>query len=164
MKSMHRPLPAAMMAVALLALGCDAAPPPATTQAGPQPQSLPTTSITVNGTPLTLQIADTEATREIGLMHTHQMPADHGMIFVFPGEGELGFWMKNTPIDLDIVYADHTGRVMSVKTMKAFDLTNIPSDGAASYAIELNAGVAAKLNLVAGQHVEVPATLLKNAK
>lgn len=160
----RRPLPAAVLTFALLAVGCDAAPPATTQAAGPQPQSLPTIPLTINGTTLTIQVADTEPTREIGLMYTHQMPADHGMIFVFPGESELGFWMKNTPIDLDIVYVDHAGKVVSVKTMKAYDLSNVASDGAASYAIELNAGIAAKLKIVAGQQIDLPATLLKNAK
>ena len=68
------------------------------------------------------------------------MPADHGMIFVFRDESPRAFWMKNTLIPLDILYLDATGRVVSVKQMKPHDLTRVPSDGPAMYAIELNAG------------------------
>lgn len=151
----------------LLAVACIAEPPttaPATRPTGPQPQSLPTTQVTINGTALTLQVADDDAKREKGLMYTTQMPADHGMIFVFPLQLELSFWMRNTPIDLDIIYLDRDRKVVSVKTMKAHDESTVSSDGPSTYAIELNAGEAAKLKVVAGQIIDLPASLAKDAK
>lgn len=152
-------------ALALLALvsGCDAAP-PATSPAGPQPQNLPTIDLKINGQAFKLQVADDEGKRQTGLMYVKSMPADHGMIFVFPSERPLGFWMKNTPIDLDIIYVDHDGRVVSVKTMYAYDTSDVPSDGPATYAIELNAGVAAKLKVTPGQKIELPARLLDGVR
>ncbi|HEX8325525.1 MAG TPA: DUF192 domain-containing protein [Tepidisphaeraceae bacterium] len=162
---MSRPARTKSLAVAwslLLTAGCHAEPPAPTSQ--PQPQALPTVTITLGNASVTLQVADDDAEREKGLMYTRQMPADRGMIFVFPVERPLAFWMKNTPIDLDIVYADHAGRIVAIKTMRAYDLSSAPSEEPATYAIELNAGVAAKLNLAVGQKLALPPELMASVK
>ena len=157
-------------AVALLLVamaGCDgrsASAPASTPDTGPKPQSLPTISMPINEKHFELQVADNDATRETGLMYVRQMPADRGMIFVFPAERPLAFWMKNTPIDLDIIFADHTGKVVSVKTMRAYDTSDVPSDGPATYAIELNAGAAAAARVTVGQMLNIPPELAERAR
>jgi len=104
----------------------------------------------------TLEVADTDTTCHTGLMNRDSMPADHGMIFVFEQEDLLKFWMKNTRIPLDILYLDKSGRVVSVHQMKPFDKTEIPSDGPAMYAIELNKDTAAKVGVKAGDVLTLP--------
>jgi uncharacterized membrane protein (UPF0127 family) len=89
-------------------------------------------------------------------MRRDSMPADHGMIFVFGEEEPRGFWMRNTRIPLDIVFIDHTGKVVSVKQMKAFDLNTTPSDGPAQYAIELNLGAASAAGVTPGMNLTLP--------
>ena len=145
-----------LIALLLIAVaGCDNKA-PAPIDVGPKPQSLPTIQMKLNGTPFILQVADDDDTRETGLMYVHQMSADHGMIFVFPNEKPLAFWMKNTPIDLDIIFLDHAAKVVSVKTMHAYDISDVPSDGPATYAIELNAGAAARAGVTVGQVEDMP--------
>ena len=104
----------------------------------------------------TLEIAYRPEDQETGLMNRKSMPDDHGMIFVFPAERNLTFWMKNTLIPLDILYLDRAGRVVSVKHMKPLDETGVPSDGPAMYAIELNAGTAARVGIKAGDTLKLP--------
>ena len=113
--------------------------------------------MTIDGVKLTLQVANDPAERETGLMHVAEMPADHGMIFVFPRPGRLGFWMKDTLIPLDIVYLDAAGRVLNVERMEPGDETLVPSAGRAQWAIELNAGRAAELKIAPGDRLIVPA-------
>lgn len=120
---------------------------------------LPTTSLAIGNRTLTLEIANDDDTRETGLMNRDSMPADRGMIFVFPNERRRAFWMKNTRIPLDILFLDRDGRIVSIHTMQPFDLTSTPSDGAAQYAIELNAGTASQLGLHAGDTIRLPSTL-----
>ena len=103
-----------------------------------------------------LEVADTPRTQQLGLMHRKTMPQDHGMLFVFADEQERSFWMKNTLIPLDIVYADAKGRVVSVKQMKPLDETSVPSDGPAKYAVELNEGAAARAGVKAGDVLSIP--------
>ncbi|HSV13854.1 MAG TPA: DUF192 domain-containing protein [Tepidisphaeraceae bacterium] len=135
----------------LLALlgGCGTG--PATTQS-----SLPTVSMKIGARTFTLEVAADEYSRERGLMERDSMPADHGMIFVFPSDSSEGFWMKNTHIPLDILFIDAGGKVVSVHTMKPFDMNTTSSDGEYRYAIELNAGAAADVGVKAGDHVDIP--------
>jgi uncharacterized membrane protein (UPF0127 family) len=106
--------------------------------------------------PFTLEVADTPATVQYGLMRRDSMPADHGMIFVFADEAERGFWMKNTRIPLDIVYVAADGKIVSIKQMKPYDERTTPSDGPAQYAIELNKGAAESVGLKPGMALQLP--------
>ncbi len=75
---------------------------------------LPTTTMKLGSKQFTLEIANSEETRETGLMYRDSMPADHGMIFVFQSPQFVNFYMKNTRIPLDIVFVDPNGVVVSV--------------------------------------------------
>ena len=129
---------------ALLAIGCEPA------------SKLPTVQMQVGNDKFTLEVADDDASRETGLMNRDSMGARHGMLFVFDREQPLNFWMKDTRIPLDILFLDGRGRVVSIKTMKPFDLTPVPSDGMARFAIELNAGVARDVNVGVGDALTLP--------
>jgi uncharacterized protein len=107
--------------------------------------------------PFTLEVAATDKARQMGLMHRQSMPADRGMIFVFPEERHLGFWMKNTLIPLDIIYLDKDGKVVSVRQMKPRDESSVPSGAPAKYAIELNEGAARRAGVKAGDVLVIPA-------
>ena len=62
----------------------------------------------------TVELADTPARRSRGLMFRESMPADHGMLFDFQAEQPVAFWMKNTPLPLDMVFIDDAGTVVQV--------------------------------------------------
>jgi uncharacterized membrane protein (UPF0127 family) len=131
----------------------------ATTQeasGGSAESRLPTTRVSMGSESFNLEVAYRPEDQETGLMNRKSMADDHGMIFVFPAERNLTFWMKNTLIPLDIVYLDRGGRVVSVKHMKPLDETAVPSEGPAMYAVELNAGAAARAGVKAGDVVKVP--------
>ena len=122
-----------------------------------QPTSeLPTVQMTIGSRSYTLEIANTLATQEKGLMRRDSMPADHGMIFVFDTPSPQNFWMKNTRFDLDIVYITADGHVDSVKTMKAYDETSVPSEGPVKYAVELNAGQGVLTGIKVGDALNIP--------
>ena len=117
---------------------------------------------------LTLEVARTEAQREHGLMNRTSLPPHAGMIFVFPGDGPIDFWMKDTLIPLDMVFiaADGTVRkiyhrvpVLPPGTADA----KIPLEaGTAQYVIELAAGDSETEGLADGVKLDlkgVPAAL-----
>ncbi len=61
-----------------------------------------------------VEIADDDAERERGLMFRPPLEDDRGMLFQFPDVAERGFWMKDTPSSLDIIYIDPRGRIVSI--------------------------------------------------
>ncbi len=145
----------------LLALACDRRQPVVVPESvsHDQPQSLPTVAIKLGNAEVTVMIADDDVERQKGLMYRKQMGDNEGMIFCFPVEAPRGFWMKNTPIDLDIVYLDQNAKIVSIHTMRAYSTNSTQSDGDAMFAIELNAGRANELGLIVGNVVDIPAGL-----
>jgi uncharacterized protein len=132
----------------LLLVGCQ--------PAAPAQSSLPTVTMKLGSKTYTLEVAADPESRARGLMRRDSMPADHGMIFVFPKAEKLGFWMKNTRIPLDIIYIDASAKIDSVKQMKPYDTSSVYAEGDVKYAIELNQGQAAEAGIAAGQAVEIP--------
>jgi uncharacterized membrane protein (UPF0127 family) len=118
--------------------------------------TLPTVPMKLGSKTFTLEIANDSAEREKGLMRRDSMPDNHGMIFVFPQEQKLGFYMRNTRIPLDIVYVSAAGVVVSVKSMRPYDATTVWSDAPAKWAIELNQGQAAACGIKVGDALIIP--------
>lgn len=78
-----------------------------------------------------------------GLMFRRHMHEDWGMLFVYPGDLPLQFWMKNTLIPLDMVFIHSSGRVVGVvENAEPLTLTPRGVGQAARYVLELNAGTA----------------------
>ena len=49
-------------------------------------------------------LAQTPESRALGLMHVDHMPKRSGMLFIYPVESPVAFWMKNTLIPLDCCF------------------------------------------------------------
>ncbi|HWB55415.1 MAG TPA: DUF192 domain-containing protein [Gaiellaceae bacterium] len=64
-----------------------------------------------------VEVADTPAERETGLMDRESLPEDAGMLFEFDGDSTGGFWMKDTLIPLSIAFADADGTILSILDM-----------------------------------------------
>lgn len=91
----------------------------------------------------TVEIADDAAERAQGLMFRESMPRDHGMYFVYPTGRPVAFWMKNTPLPLDIIYINERGVICAIAAdTTPFSEEALPSGCAAQTVLELNAGEA----------------------
>ncbi len=117
---------------------------------------LPTAQMQLGSQTFTLEIANSDSTRQRGLMKRDSMAADHGMIFVFVREHQNGFWMKNTRIGLDIIFVDANGVIVGIKQMKPYDLTSTTSPKPYKWAIELNKGTSATAGIKVGDAVKIP--------
>lgn len=71
-----------------------------------------TTRLMFGGAVLNVEIAATNADQERGLSYRDSMATDHGMLFVFQGEGTWGFWMKDMRFSLDIIWFDSQRRAV----------------------------------------------------
>ena len=106
---------------------------------------LQTTIIELGGKKLTVEIADTDQARSLGLMNREALPKDQGMLFVFTKPRILSFWMKNTKIPLSIAFFDKRQRLINIIDMSptSLETTYYPtyqSKRAALYALEVNQG------------------------
>jgi uncharacterized membrane protein (UPF0127 family) len=106
-----------------------------------------------------VEIAATEAQRELGLMNRKSMDEDAGMLFTFPNDVNIGFWMKNTLIPLDIAYIDASGRVLEVHQAKPLDETVLYPKTPFRYALEVNQGWFERHGLGLGATVTLPSNL-----
>ncbi|WP_221394863.1 DUF192 domain-containing protein [Dyadobacter sp. NIV53] len=101
-----------------------------------------------------VEIAENEMERNKGLMYRAYIPDSTGMLFIFQEARELGFWMKNTHIPLDIMYADENKKIISIqKNTKPFSEESLPSNGIAKYAVEVNAGFSDRNNIKPGDAI-----------
>lgn len=106
-------------------------------------------------TRLFVEIADTEAKREKGLMFRKEVPPDRGMLFDFKTPREVAFWMKNTLIPLDIIYIRADGSVLSIaRNTTPLSEAPIPSGGPIVGVLELAGGRAGELGLMPGDRIE----------
>jgi uncharacterized protein len=104
------------------------------------------------------ELATTSETRTRGLMERPLLPADRGMLFLFETAQPLSFWMLNTLISLDIIFADTQRRITSIYASvppcrPPLRCPTYPSHGLAQYVLEVNAGTAAKAGIGIGDEL-----------
>ncbi|WP_112310057.1 DUF192 domain-containing protein [Pseudogemmobacter bohemicus] len=104
-----------------------------------------------------VEIADTAASRARGLMYRETLAPDAGMLFVYDSPRRAEFWMKNTLIPLDIIFADAQGRVTVVhENAVPGDETPIPGGDGVLYVLEINGGLARKAGITPGSEMRHP--------
>jgi uncharacterized protein len=105
-------------------------------------------------------VADTPENREIGLMFRRELPKDYGMLFVFPVEQALQFWMKNTLVDLDMVWISADKKITGIHRDVPKSRADTPDEavarrtGAGKYVLELPAGAALRHKLQVGDRLQ----------
>ena len=105
----------------------------------------------------TIEIADSSEERSRGLMFRQTMADDHGMLFIFEQEKPVAFWMKNTPMALDLVFINQKGEIRAVLPGEPFSEAVISPGEPVRFVLELKAGTAAKNGLAPGNHDRHPA-------
>jgi uncharacterized membrane protein (UPF0127 family) len=105
---------------------------------------------------LDVEVADTDAQREHGLMFRRQLPENHGMIFLFGNEREITMWMKNTYVSLDMVFIGDDWHIVHIaRDAEPLSTDIISSVQPASRVLEILAGQADKLGLKPGDTVSL---------
>lgn len=103
-------------------------------------------------------VADDDRSRQQGLMFIKELPADQGMLFLFKQPELRSFWMKNTYVSLDVVFIAPDGVVTNIAhSTQPLSLAPIESVAPVTSVLELAAGTAARVGLVAGDRVQSPA-------
>lgn len=105
--------------------------------------------------PVRVELARTDAERSRGLMHRDRLDEDAGMLFLFPESEEHAFWMKDTPLSLDLVFIGEDGRIVGIVERAPPRTLDLRTVGLPSrYVLEVNGGWSAARGVKAGDRVK----------
>ena len=101
-----------------------------------------------------LEIAADDASRSYGLMHRTHLARNGGMLFDFKTPVMAAFWMKDTPLPLDLLFVRADGTVSTIAANAVpYSTAQIVSAEPIRAVIEINAGLARSMGIVPGSRV-----------
>ena len=103
---------------------------------------------------INVELAQTDAQRERGLMYRTEMADDAGMLFDFKTPRRIGMWMANTPMSLDMFFIDSKGVIRQIAEYTVpFSRDVILSEGDMLGVLEMKAGSAQRFGISEGDIV-----------
>lgn len=104
---------------------------------------------------LNVEVARTSEERGQGLQGRESLGVRQGMWFVFENDVQDPFWMKNTPISLDIIFVDKDYKVVDfVENTVPNSETLLVPRSRYRYALEVSAGSVQSFGLGVGDQAE----------
>ncbi len=104
-----------------------------------------------------VEVATTEPMWERGLMGRVSMASNQGMLFIFPDERVVSFWMKDTLVPLDMIFLNAQKQVVSISAntqpclnQAAQTCPTFQADQPIKYVLELKAGETKEKQILAG--------------
>jgi hypothetical protein len=135
MDSLRRHVSLVLLGVIVLLTACGKEAPPA------EPKSIEERfAIKLGVRTVSLQVALHPEETQKGLMFRRSLAPDEGMLFVFDRPQQLSFWMRNTPLPLDIGYFDAEGVLREIYPLYPHDERLVVSRGRLQIAVEMNQG------------------------
>ncbi len=112
-----------------------------------------TYEIKINDKTSHAEVAFTQKARTIGLMFRDALDKDHGMLFIYPQEQSLSFWMKNTKIPLSVAFINSKEIITQIDFMTPYSLMSHTSKEKVKYALEMEQGWFKKNGIKVGNKV-----------
>jgi hypothetical protein len=105
----------------------------------------------------TIELAETDAERQKGLMYRKKLPVGQGMLFDFHRDQDVAMWMQNTYIPLDMLFIQGDGRILRIaEETEPLSTRVISSGGPVRAVLEVIGGTARKLGIAPGDRVAHP--------
>ncbi len=105
---------------------------------------------------LDVEVANTPATEERGLMYRTKLGAEEGMIFVWPHESIRRFWMHNTCVPLDMLFIAEDGTIVGLlEQVPALNDRERSVNCPAAYVLEVNAGWSRRHGVKPGMKLDI---------
>lgn len=101
-----------------------------------------------------VEVARTAQEQARGLMFRAELAPDEGMLFPRDPPDMASFWMKNTPLPLDIIFVGEDGRILNIAANTVpYSLEPVTSVGPTGAVLEIPGGRAAQLGIAPGDKV-----------
>ncbi len=101
-----------------------------------------------------VEVADTPAKRVLGLQYRNELGNDQGMLFLFPSPAAQSFWMKNTPISLDIIFIGGDLRIVGIVHEAApFSTASLSVSAPSQFVLEVKGGLSRQKGIEVGNPV-----------
>ncbi|MGH7831237.1 MAG: DUF192 domain-containing protein, partial [Candidatus Binatia bacterium] len=105
------------------------------------------------------------AKRALGLQYRRELDEDRGMLFLFPEERLQSFWMKDTPISLDIIFIGSDRRIVGiVHEAVPFSTASLSAQSPSRFVLEIRGGLAKREGIAVGDAVRFENISLDNVK
>lgn len=104
---------------------------------------------------IAIELANNPSEQAQGLMYRRDMKENQGMLFLMGREEEQSFWMKNTLISLDIIYANSANEIVKIyRRTKPLSEASLPSGAPAKYVVETLGGFCDKYGISEGDKID----------
>ncbi len=110
--------------------------------------------IRIKGKRFTVEVAGSQEERSRGLMYRETLSEDRGMLFVFPHDQQVSFWMKNTQIPLSVAYISKDGTIKEIHDLVPYSEQPVHSSHSVRFALELNRGAFGNAGITVGDSIE----------
>lgn len=123
----------------------------------PVNRDLTVKTIAIGSALIEVEIADTDAERELGLSNRSSLRAGTGMLFIFDPAKKVGFWMKDMRFSIDMIFARKDGTIVNIARVVTPDSYPkiFPSLGEVRYVLEVPAGYSDIVGIAVGQKIVV---------
>jgi uncharacterized membrane protein (UPF0127 family) len=114
--------------------------------------------------PVIVEVAESPADLQRGLMNRRSLAQDSGMLFIFPEESPRSFWMKDTLIPLDMIFISRDLVIVDIATMQPCAIDPCPaytSRQPAQFVLEVNAGYCRSHNIAIKDRISSATIRLK---
>ena len=111
--------------------------------------------IDLQGKQFFVEFARSELEKKRGLMYRKSLLQNQGMLFYYKRPKHFSFWMKNTPVIIDIAFFDEDNKLVEIKTMQAFSEEVHSSKGKGYYALEMRSGWFDEHKILLGSELKI---------
>jgi uncharacterized membrane protein (UPF0127 family) len=118
-----------------------------------QQPPLPTVELGAGMHLIRAEVAASDATRSMGLMHRTALAPNGGMLFVFDAPAPYCMWMKNTPLPLSVAFIDAAGAIVNIEDMQPHTERSHCAAAPVTYALEMRQGWFAQRGIRAGERL-----------
>lgn len=121
-------------------------------------KSKPKNMLCYQNTCFEVKLAQTKAEKRKGLQGRRKLGQNQGMLFIYPKERQLSFWMKDTLIPLDIIWLNKNKEVIKIKhkaqPCKSEPCPTFEPEEKSQYVLEIKGGRSKEIGLKEGKKLK----------